>query len=51
MEQYRCDDCVCKSVCGIYRATGGVHKCIHYHKDDNENTFNKISNIDWEVKE
>lgn len=51
MEQYKCDDCACKPICAVFMATGGVNRCNHYHKDDNECTFDKISNIDWEAKE
>lgn len=26
-----CDVCVCEPVCMIYRATGGVVSCNHFH--------------------
>ena len=27
-----CNECVCKPVCSIFKATGGVNKCEHYMK-------------------
>ena len=32
-----CNICVSKPVCCIYRATGGILKCRHFHKEDEIN--------------
>ena len=30
----QCKDCVCRPVCAVYRATGGMKECRFYHAPD-----------------
>ena len=32
-----CDKCVCRPVCNIFNATGGVGRCEHYHEEESIN--------------
>lgn len=44
-----CDKCLCKPVCGIYRATGGnVKACEHFHEGQSQRydeVYSKICDV------
>ena len=49
LEMSLCESCVCRPVCAIYRATGGMPKCPHHHQCVETKERDERKPVQWEL--